>query len=103
LYIQTTMQQVVPDVESGVPETVQETVPQKAKQWSRVIILCMFLGSVTSVVFGTLLVLVFHPGQPFDGKLMIGYGAAFVFGLLLTAGACCFSCGQRTMRPIHPS
>jgi hypothetical protein len=96
---QSIMEKVVPDVESGVAEAV----PQKVKNWSGVILLCMLLGSITSVVFGTFLVLTLHHGQSLDSKLMIGYGSAFVFGLLLTAGACGFACGQRTMRPIHPA
>ena len=93
------MKHVVADVESGV----SETLTQKAKNWSRVIVLCMLLGSVTSVVFGTLLVLTFHPGQPFEGSLMIGYGLAFVFGLLVTVGACGFACGRRSTIPIRPT
>ena len=93
------MKQVVPDIESGVPETLTK----KTKEWRRVIVLCILLGSVTSVVFGTLLVLTFHPGQPFDGGLMIGYGLAFVFGLLVTTGACGFAYGRRTMQPVHPA
>ena len=93
------MKQVVTDIESGAPETLV----QKVKSWRRVIVLSMLLGSVTSVVFGTLLVLTFHPGQPFEGGLMIGYGLAFVFGLLVTVGACGFVCGQQTMRPVHPT
>ena len=92
------MKQVVTDIESGAPETLV----QKVKSRKRVIILSILLGSVTSLVFGTLLVLAFHPGQPFDGKRMIGYGIAFVFGLLVTTGACGFACGRRSTKPIRP-
>ena len=93
------MKQVVADEESGAPETPV----QKVESWRRVIVLSILLGIVTSVVFGTLLVLAFHPGQPFDGRRMIGYGLAFVFGLLVTTGACGFACGRRSTRPIRPT
>ena len=90
-----------PTSNSEIPKhTVLEENPSKC---SLGLFTLMFsLATVVTIVFGILLYLIFHQKETVKFSLAIGYGLAFIAGLMLMCGLCGYKCVKRSRQSVTP-